>query len=209
MGRPIKPVSPSNKFKWSTLLDPANVKPKDLPNKAGIYKAVVCDSNGGPKSLPGEPQNSPMKGVVYVGMTGKNNTLKNRFCDLARSWRTNAKWTKPPHGSRIHYDKDPKAQKLFQVAEVRIQYMELPSDAHAEHQAIVDLQNKLGLDEGDVRKIVGLPLTGDNRVADMEAINMQAFKNTGGYIPILNRDEEGRGDKPPTDTELQRLLGKT
>lgn len=208
-GKPIKPVNPGQKFEWSALLNPADVKPKDLPDRAGIYAAVVCDSNGNPRSLPGEPPGSSMRGVVYIGMTGKNNTLKKRFAALARAWRTNANWKSPPHGSREHYSEDLNAQKLFGVGEVRIQYMELPSDSKKEHQSISTLEKNLGLAEGDFRKLIDLPLIGDKLVGDMEAIKIQAFKRIVGYIPILNRDEEGKGDKPPTDAELQRLLGQT
>lgn len=205
----IKPVNSNSKFQWSALLDPNTVKPKDLPERAGIYAVVVCGPNGSPRGLQGEPANSPMKGVVHIGMTGRNNTLKKRFCDLARSWRTNTKWTKAPHGSRAHYDNDKQAQTLFNVADVRIQYMELPSDPKAEHQSITDLEQSLGLNEGDFRKVVGLPLIGDKLVGNMEAIKMQAFKRFVGYIPILNRDEEGKGDRPPSESELQRLLDQT
>lgn len=205
--KPIKPVNPDAKFKWSALLDPTAVTPKILPDKAGIYVAVVCDTKGNPKSLPGEPPNSLLKGVVYIGMTGKNNALKKRFSALARAWRPNAtKLKSMPHGSRGHYEKDPKAKKLFKPAEVRVQYMELPSDPKTEHQPIVDLEKKLGLSAGDFRKIVRLEQTGDKSVADMEAIKMQTFKELVGYIPILNRYEEGKGDRPPTDAEMNQIL---
>lgn len=38
-----------------------------------------------------------MEGVIYIGMSGKDNTLRNRCYELARLWWTNTKWTKPPH----------------------------------------------------------------------------------------------------------------
>ncbi|MCY3018155.1 MAG: hypothetical protein NTW87_03865 [Planctomycetota bacterium] len=207
--KPVKPVASNPKFIWSGRLDPVTVKPRDLPATAGIYAVIACDANGEPIKLPNEPARSRMKGVVYIGLTMKSYTLKNRFAALARAWRPKSKQKKPSHGSRDHYNKDGKARKLFKVEHVRIQYMPLPTDPKTDAPVITAVARTLNITTEEFRKVIGLELTGDQLVADSEAMAIQWFKRQHGYIPMLNRREEGLGDKPPTAAELESNLKKT
>ena len=209
MAKHIPSVSAHPKFDWSALLDPVHVRPRDLPATAGIYMVVACDANGTPVTMPNEPPHSQMKGVAYIGLTGKSYTLKNRFAALARAWRPHSKQKKPSHGSREHYNADLKAQALFKVEHVRIRFMPLPTDSKTEPKALTDFATQRGMSTDEFREMFGLGLIGDKLVADSEANSIQWFKKQNGYIPMLNRREEGAGDKPPTDAERAELLKRT
>ncbi|MGB7160106.1 MAG: hypothetical protein WBD40_18715 [Tepidisphaeraceae bacterium] len=207
--KPVTPVASNPKFVWSKPLDPMVVKPRDLPATAGIYAVIACNAKGEPIKMPNEPANTLMKGVGYIGLTMKSYTLKNRFAALARAWRPNSKQKKPSHGSRDHYNSDANAKKLFKVEHVKIQYMPLPTDLKEDAPEITKFAKTLNMTAEEFRTKMGLERTGDKLVAESEAMAIQWFKRQYGYIPMLNRREEGAGDKPPTAAELAEFLKKT
>jgi len=183
-------------FTWSDEFAPEDVVPKNVPQKAGIY-LVLAYKNGLRIAQPGQKLTSALPGVVYVGMTGSKNTLQGRFCRLACAWRQNSNQKTPSHGSRHHYNNDPAAQQLFSVSDVRLTYMTLPTSEEA--PAVEAYADKLGMTAAEWRKMAGIPLTADRYVEAKEASHIQWFKREFGYIPILNRDDDGGKDPYPDD----------
>lgn len=199
MPEAIKPVGHQPNFIWSELLNPATVKPASLPKKAGVYVVVACDSQGSPIKNLDALAHSALSGVVYIGMTGSNNTLKRRFSALARAWRANSKQQIPSHGSRSHYNSDPRAKKLFLVENVRLRYQALPTATPQDSAGMENFATSQNLSVSDLRLLLGLEKTTDKRVYAMEVGLIQWFKRSYGYIPILNRDDDGAKDEYPTD----------
>lgn len=197
--KPIKPVGDHPDFIWSELLNPNDVKPSRLPPKAGVYVAVACDSQGDPIKQPSEPDHSPLPGVVYIGMTGSSYTLQNRFSELARAWRPDSNQATPSHDSRKHYNDDPMAQQAFTVANVRLRFMPLPTFAKQEPVELENLAKSQDLSVNELRSLLSLEKTAEKRVEAMEAGLIQWFKRAYGYIPILNRDDDGTKDERPTE----------
>ena len=182
-------------------MDPVDVKPANLPAKAGVYVVVACNPQGHPIKQTGEPAHSPLSGVVSVGMTGSSNTLKGRFSALARAWRPNSQQKSPSHGSRTHYNNDPQVQQAFSLAHVRLRYQS-SSSAPQNPTELENLAKSHNLTVSDLRILLGCETTADSHVEAMEAGFIQWFKRAYGYIPILNRDDDGTRDKPHTEAWL-------
>ncbi len=83
---------------------------------------------------------------------------------------------------------------MFDVANVRLRYEPLPTSSPISQDAVV----------ADLQKIFDPDETADKRVGAMEAGLIQWFKRQYGYIPILNKDDDGAKDALITDTFLDK-----
>jgi hypothetical protein len=195
-------------FTWSDWLSPDSVERKSVPERAGIYMLRVVDEHGQPAFLVSQ-RGSDLHGVIYIGMTGSSNSLKNRFMSLVRAWKTVSKWKRVPHGSRGHFESDPIAKALLMGHSFQVRYLNLPTAPKAENEAVTDYAKSQGMTVEEFRSATGTYVDHDVPVFAVEAGHIQRFKREcGGKLPMLNRDDDGKNDKLPTDNWMEEHLNQ-
>jgi hypothetical protein len=193
-------------FTWSEWLSPDYIQRKNVPKRAGIYMLRAVDQQGQPAFLVGR-EGSELNGVIYIGMTGSSNTLKNRFMSLVRAWKTVTKWKRPPHGSRSHFEGDHVATALLKGHSFQVRYLNLPTAPRTENKVVADYAKSNGMTVEEFRAVTRTNVDHDVKVVDFEAGHIQQFKREcGGKLPMLNRDDDGKNDTLPTDEWMDEHL---
>jgi len=195
-------------FTWSDWISPDDFKIANVPARAGIYMLRVVNQDGKPVSLMNR-KGSDLDGVIYIGMTGSSNTLKNRLMDLVRAWRTLTNWKAAPHGSRKHFDDDPVAQALLKGHSFQVRFQSLPTAPKTESKELTDFANSKGITAEGFRLATGTSHKHDEHVSAHEEEAIQRFKRENdGKLPILNRDDDGKNNVQPTDEWMDEHLNK-
>ncbi|QYK52896.1 MAG: hypothetical protein KF824_11620 [Fimbriimonadaceae bacterium] len=193
-------------FTWSDWLSPDCIERKNVPERAGIYMLRAIDNQGEPAFMV-DREGSDLHGVIYIGMTGSSNSLKNRFMSLVRAWRTVTKWKNAPHGSRAHFESDPVAKALLKGHSFQVRYLNLPTAPKTEDKSVTDYAKSMDITAEEFRSAIGICMDHDERVFAVEAGHIQRFKREfRESLPLLNRDDDGKNDVLPTDEWMDEHL---